>query len=298
MGMKRLLWVLIPVTLLIVGFATDAVRLNGWAGRWFEGTSAIAGPTKADETAGRLASLQAQFDGLRDAHLRLASQAIGHSASADIEREQLRKAVAFLLEEAADPGPDYAAMQRSTVRVVLPKGHGSGVILAPRLVLTSAHVVDGDDPIKVEFHDGTKMDAEVAWIGQGGAKADIAALRLSEDAPLPPAVSSCRHPGEGERLIAVGNPRSGRAVSSLLRVASLRPWHERIPASIVIQGAMVGGMSGGPVFDMQGRVVAINHAFFGQPIGFGASITGFGAVFPLAAICDALPMVERAEAAE
>lgn len=48
MGMKRLLWGVPLVILLLVGLATDSMRMDGWLGRWFEGTAAVAGPTKAD----------------------------------------------------------------------------------------------------------------------------------------------------------------------------------------------------------------------------------------------------------
>jgi serine protease Do len=52
----------------------------------------------------------------------------------------------------ADAG-DIAAASRSVVRVVVfseadpgyPIGHGSGVVVAPDLILTNAHVVDEDE---------------------------------------------------------------------------------------------------------------------------------------------------------
>lgn len=190
---------------------------------------------------------------------------------------------------------DYEAMQRVTVMVRTGGGHGSGVLIGDSLVLTAAHVVEGAEAVTVEFHDGTEVEAEVAWVGVGGPTGDIAALRLSGPAPVQPVAASCRALDEGESLVAVGNPSTGRAVSSVLRVASLRPWHESVPTSIVVQGAVVFGMSGGPVFDSNGAVVGIVQALFGMRLGMSASATGFGAVFPLASFCDVLPGMGAAE---
>lgn len=152
-------------------------------------------------------------------------------------------------------------------------GEGSGfVISADGLVLTNAHVVNGADRITAVFHDGTKVKAKV--LGKDSAM-DVALLRLEEDrAWTHLELGSSDALRVGDWVLAMGNPLGlGNTVTAGIVSGKGRVLgHDVFGNESFIQtdAAINQGNSGGPLFDLHGRVVGINTAIIA-----GANTVGF-----------------------
>ncbi len=160
------------------------------------------------------------------------------------------------------------------------EGSGSGFILsADGYIVTNHHVVGDVDEIKVTLLDGRTLDAEL--VGSYAAY-DVAVIKVNATG-LPYAVlgnSSDLWPGEW--VVAIGNPHgfdhtvTAGIVSAINRNLSSVQGAEDISQAELIQtdAAINSGNSGGPLLDMEGRVVGINTAIipYAQGISFAVSI--------------------------
>jgi S1-C subfamily serine protease len=92
-------------------------------------------------------------------------------------------------------------------KILVGKGHGSGVYIGSNLVLTAAHVVAGadDGKITVKTESGNILDGEVLWSSKAR---DVSLIRVSGVFGLSPAVLSCTTPKIGDAIHARGNPLS------------------------------------------------------------------------------------------
>jgi len=156
-----------------------------------------------------------------------------------------------------------ALLQRSTVHVRVGRmGGGSGVIWQPDgLVITNAHVARGPRA-QVELSDGRTFDAEVV---AHNAQRDLAALRFPA-ADLPAAII-----GDSDTLrvaqvvAAVGNPLGLTGALTLGIIHAIAPAEGRGRQSWVQADVhLAPGNSGGPLADVQGRVVGINSMVSGN----------------------------------
>ncbi|MGE4373969.1 MAG: DegQ family serine endoprotease [Xanthobacter sp.] len=153
---------------------------------------------------------------------------------------------------------------------------GSGFVIDPAgLIVTNNHVIADADEIYANFNDGTKLKAEL--VGRD-TKTDLALLRVKPEKPLT-AVSF----GDSERLrvgdwvMAIGNPfglggtLTVGVVSARNRDINSGPYDNFIQTDAAINR----GNSGGPLFDMEGKVVGINTAIIspsGGSIGIGFAV--------------------------
>ena len=167
-----------------------------------------------------------------------------------------------------------------TVLVTVLGGHGSGVVLPGGYVLTAAHVVKvSPDKIMISTDRGQDTaDVEVLWIS---VETDIALLKI-KDAEFVENVGSadlsCEALAVGDDVRAEGNPFDMRFVSQWGKVGSLPQAIGHWPLAISIGAPLAPGMSGGPVYDMDGRVVGIN-------VGIG-QVGGFYLAVPSTVACD------------
>lgn len=172
----------------------------------------------------------------------------------------------------------------SVVKVVLAKGHGSGVHIGNGYVLTAAHVVDSLTTAKIKLSDGKEVTGDVLWVNKAY---DVALLR-SDGGAMGVSKLACRTIAVGDVIRAAGNPTILEFVDSYGKVSGakreLRPWKSVVITDITT----VPGMSGGPVFDDKGEVVGISVGVLSLPLGFSASLTGFGTMVPSSTICELL----------
>jgi putative serine protease PepD len=143
---------------------------------------------------------------------------------------------------------------------------GSGFVIGKDgYILTNEHVVHGaaNDRVSVTFSDGTPIPATV--VGRD-AESDIAVLRV-EKSPLPPVMigdSDRVSPGDG--VFAIGTPLGLPGTVTLGIVSAVDRTIEardasgvaRYYAAIQTDAAVNRGSSGGPLFDLSGRVIGVN----------------------------------------
>jgi serine protease Do len=153
---------------------------------------------------------------------------------------------------------------------------GSGFIIDKSgLVVTNNHVIDGADQITVILKDKRRFEAVVVGKDE---KTDLALLRVKSKKPLPFLEwGESRKARVGDWVLAIGNPLGlGGSVTAGIVSARGRdirsgPYDDFIQTDAPINR----GNSGGPLFDMHGRVVGINTAILspnGGSIGIGFSI--------------------------
>ncbi len=153
---------------------------------------------------------------------------------------------------------------------------GSGFVVdASGIIVTNNHVIEGADEITANFSDGTKVSAKVLGIDD---KTDLAVLKVDADHPLPTvAFGDSGAIRVGDWVMAIGNP-FGFGGTVTLGIVSARnrdinsgPYDDYLQTDAAINK----GNSGGPLFDMNGKVVGINTAIIsptGGSIGIGFAV--------------------------
>ncbi|MCL2646791.1 MAG: S1C family serine protease [Phycisphaerales bacterium] len=147
----------------------------------------------------------------------------------------------------------------ATVAIIMEGAQGSGVIVSKDgYVLTAGHVSGkpGTD-IRVVMSDGRRFKARSLGANNG---IDSGMIKISDpfykgDFPFVP-VGSARKLAAGQWLVAIGHPggyMQGRPpVVRLGRVLRANAW------VITTDNPLISGDSGGPVFDLDGKLVGIN----------------------------------------
>jgi serine protease Do len=153
---------------------------------------------------------------------------------------------------AADVGPAVVGLGRGW-------GLGSGVVIAPGQVLTTAHSLRRED-VTVAFAGGRRESAQVAGVDQD---LDLAVLSVATaDAPAV-AWEPGDEPGIGVPVVALANP-GGRGLRATLGFVSSGPRSFRGPRGRRVRGAiehtapLPRGSSGGPLVDQEGNLLGVN----------------------------------------
>lgn len=164
---------------------------------------------------------------------------------------------------------------------------GSGFLIDPKgIVITNNHVIDGADKIEVTFIDGTTLPATIKG---ADPKTDLAVLEIKSDKELPYVeLGDSERIRVGDWVIAIGNPFGlGGSVTAGIVSALNRDIHAgNYDDFIQTDAAINRGNSGGPLFDMEGRVVGVNSAIISPS---GASV-GIGFAVPTSTV---KPIVEQ-----
>jgi serine protease Do len=158
---------------------------------------------------------------------------------------------------------------------------GSGMVLDfDGHILTNAHVVENAAEIRVRFFDGLELPAGLVGID---LVRDLAVLKVDGAAELAPVARGDSNALEvGEWVFAIGNP-FGLAHTITKGIVSGKGRSEFVSERVgyldLIQtdAAINQGSSGGPLFDLRGRVVGINTAVNSEGHGIGFAI-GWDAV--------------------
>lgn len=178
----------------------------------------------------------------------------------------------YISEPSTRPSPLDAVM-----KVEMKDGHGSGVQLGGGLILTARHVVvdeegDFEEGIKVRDASGFSSDAKVLWVSKDY---DAALLKTSYAGPAAPL--RCTAIGMGEGVAAAGSPGSLNFITTYGHVSSAGPMLLKRSAVGDVEALTMDinagqGMSGGPIFDAQHRVVGI-VSMITNPKNLGGSFT-------------------------
>jgi len=151
---------------------------------------------------------------------------------------------------------------------------GSGFFInADGHIVTNNHVVDGADEIRVRLSDGKELEAEL--IGSD-ALTDLAVLKVKADKSRAfVEFSDDVNLRVGDWVVAVGNPfgLSGTVTSGI--VSAIGRDGGQFTDFIQIDAPINRGNSGGPTFDLKGRVVGVNTAIYstnGGSVGIGFAI--------------------------
>ncbi|HEV7367697.1 Do family serine endopeptidase [Arenibaculum sp.] len=153
---------------------------------------------------------------------------------------------------------------------------GSGFVIDPSgYVVTNNHVIDGAGGIEITLSDGTTLPAKL--IGTD-PKTDVALLKVEPEKPLPHVeFADSDATRVGDVVVAIGNPfgLGGTVTAGILSARSRDINAGPYDDFLQIDAAINRGNSGGPTFDMSGKVVGINTAIFspsGGSVGIGFAI--------------------------
>jgi len=153
---------------------------------------------------------------------------------------------------------------------------GSGFIIdADGYVVTNYHVIADAEEIAVILQDNTRLEAKV--VGRDKLT-DLALLKVEADRKLPALEwGDSEKARVGDWIIAIGNPFglggtvTAGIVSARARNINVGPYDDFIQTDASINR----GNSGGPMFDLNGKVIGINTAIFspsGGSIGIGFAV--------------------------
>jgi serine protease Do len=156
------------------------------------------------------------------------------------------------------------------------QGVGSGfIVTADGYIVTSNHLVENAAEIQVILDDGKRLAAEVRG---RDPKTDLALLKVDVGKDLPFVVfgdSDTAHVGDW--VVAIGNPfgLGGTATTGIIsargRDINAGPYDDYLQ----IDAPINRGNSGGPLFDLSGRVLGVNTAIYspnGANVGIGFAV--------------------------
>jgi len=175
-------------------------------------------------------------------------------------------------------GVSSVRLERRFFGIIPSEGQGSGIILDRNgLIVTNNHVIDGANQVHVSLKDGRTFTGEVVGSDEN---TDVAVIRVSAS-DLPAAdLGDSEALKVGQIVLAIGNALAlpgGPTVSMGVLSAKGRP----LPGSdFIFEGllqtdaAVNPGNSGGPLADLDGRIIGITTLMipFAQGMGFAIPI--------------------------
>jgi serine protease Do len=148
---------------------------------------------------------------------------------------------------------------------------GSGFFISPDgYVVTNNHVVEDAEDITVTMENGDKFPAKL--IGTD-PRTDVALIKVNAEGKTFPFVEfETKDPRVGDWVLAVGNPFGlGGTVTAGIISAHNRDIGSGPYDYLQIDAAVNRGNSGGPSFDLDGKVIGVNTAIF-SPSGGNVGI--------------------------
>src|SRR2546422_322175 len=155
------------------------------------------------------------------------------------------------------------------------RGFGSGIVMDREgHILTNQHVVHDAEKILVTFPDGRVLPGSVVG---GDGDPDVGVIRVEGDGVKPGESGAPDRLKVGQPVLAIGNPLglsggptvTSGVVSSLRRSLDLGSGGLKV---IQTDAAVNPGNSGGPLVDLEGKVVAINTVTIPYAEGIGFAI--------------------------
>ena len=164
-------------------------------------------------------------------------------------------------------------------------GQGSGVIISEQgHIVTNHHVIDGavDGSIRITTHDRQQYPVRV--IGSDPVL-DIAVLQVDAEPDLrfaPLSFGDSSKVRQGEMVFSVGSPfgLDGTFTDGIVSSAVPRRISDSVPPLIQTNTALNRGNSGGPLVNVQGKIIGINAAIYNDPNSFASPGGAYGLAIP------------------
>jgi serine protease Do len=158
-----------------------------------------------------------------------------------------------------NPGPDEQPVI----------GFGSGFLIDPKgVVLTNYHVVEDADAVEVQLRDGRKI---VTRDIKTDVKTDLAIVRIEAKGPLPFLEFGDSHEMEiGDRVLAVGAPFNlpGTVTAGIISGKDRSLKANMYEDFLQTDAALNPGNSGGPLVNLEGKVIGVTAAIKSRSGGF------------------------------
>jgi len=171
-------------------------------------------------------------------------------------------------------GDQGGRTERGQPRLPRQQSSGSGFFISgDGYIVTNNHVIENAETIKVVLKDERELEATV--VGRDEAT-DLAVLKVKgQNFPFVNFENAAK-PRVGDWVIAVGNPfgLGGTATAGIISAYG-RDIGETFVDFIQIDAPINRGNSGGPTFDIYGRVIGVNTAIYspsGGSVGIGFAI--------------------------
>jgi serine protease Do len=221
---------------------------------------------------------------------RVSPAVVSINVTSRVDPDQLRQIPGFgglpfgIVPRGQDDGDDDSGQgqpgggrtPRGQPRLPTQQSSGSGFFISPDgYIVTNNHVVENAESIKVVLKDESELDAEV--VGRDEST-DLAVIKVKGRRGPFPFVNfeNSAKPRVGDWVITVGNPfgLGGTATAGIVSAYG-RDIGENFVDYIQIDAPINRGNSGGPTFDVYGRVIGVNTAIFspsGGSVGIGFAI--------------------------
>lgn len=153
-------------------------------------------------------------------------------------------------------------------------GQGSGFLFQDRHIITNAHVVSNMNEVHVRFSKGEWRSASITGVDPSSDLAIVTVQQLPDYPTTLPLRDS--QPPVGTEVVAIGTPyglegsMTAGLVSGVNRLIPA-PNDYTIPDAIQTSAPVNPGNSGGPLMDLQGRVVGIVNSGGGDNLAFAIS---------------------------
>ena len=150
-------------------------------------------------------------------------------------------------------------LRQVTVEIDGPGGSGAGILWAPDLIVTNAHVARAAC-VRVGLPDDRRVEAHLVTADRG---ADLALLRIPRCGVAPAASADSDALRVGALVVALGHPLGLRRTLTAGVVHALAPASPGGRRWIHAALRLAPGNSGGPLADTAGQVVGINTMIVG-----------------------------------
>lgn len=189
------------------------------------------------------------------------------------------------------PGQVYAQNVNAVVavnsRIETGNGYGESsgsgfLISADGYVVTNYHVIENAKQVTVIPHGAKELEAKV--IGSDATN-DIALLKVEgENLPFV-TLGSSDALAVGDQVVAIGNPLGELTATLTVGYISAKDRIVNTDGTVInmlqTDAAINSGNSGGPLFDVNGKVVGITTAKYSGNSNSGATIEGLGFAIPM-----------------
>ena len=150
----------------------------------------------------------------------------------------------------------YTQTSGSVVEVTVSDGQGSGVVVAPEIVLTNCHVTKQGN-IAINY----RKKKYAAVVVAGNDDLDYCILKVAGLPAVAAPMGPLADVSPGQRVYSLGSPRGFELTFAEGMVSALRP-SAGMPLPIIQTTASISpGSSGGGLFDEFGRLIGITSFF-------------------------------------